>query len=252
MSTSINSLFGNSNMFGTSSTNSASSSSSILGDYASIKNGSYKKLLNAYYKNQESDSTSKTSGSKGKEVPSELKLLKGDSSELSSSLSKLTSGKSNLFDKVTKTSKNENGEEVTTTDYDRDAILSAVKSFADSYNSTIKDSAESDNLSVLRKAAIMTKSTAANQGLLNDVGIKVGKDNSLSIDEDKLKSADISKLKTLFQGYGSYASGIQQKASDISGVANQMITKATHANGSMYTNNGNYSTNLGSFYDKLF
>ena len=61
----------------------------------------------------------------------------------------------------------------------------------------------------------------------------LGKGNKLELDEDELKKADISSLKTVFTGYNSFAGKTAQKAAGISNAANR--ASAT------YTNNGTYS-----------
>ena len=229
-------FFSNSSMGGT---------SSLLSDYMSLKNGSYKKLLRAYYakQNSESDSSTNKTGNKtaNKEVSKELKDMQSDSSALKTAADALTKKNSNLFEQVTKTVKDENGKETTTKDYDWDAITSAVKSFTSAYNNTLDSAADQDNVFVLRKAAMMTKTTQANK-------------NKLTVDEEKLKKADISDLKSLFSGsYGSYASSIGQRASDIEKVTEQMIKNAAKANASTYTRNGSYSSlATGGIFDSFF
>ena len=242
-----------------SSASSSSSSSSILGDYMSLKNGSYKKLLKAYYAKQNDDTagSNKTSGKTNvsKAETAALDSIKTDSSSLKNAVDALTKKNSGLFEKVSKTVKDEQGNETTTKDYDWDKITTAVKAFADSYNKTLDSVSvqENDNVFILRKTAMMAKTTATNKNLLNRVGITVGADNKLTVDEDKLKSADVNDLKTLFGGYGSYASGIGQRASDITKVSEQLIKSANNANASTYTNSGNYSAlSTGSLYDSLF
>ncbi len=91
------------------------------------------------------------------------------------------------------------GEEIEVEDYDWDKITKAVKSFVEDYNDVVK----------------------------------IGKGNKLELDEDALKQADISSLKTVFTGYNSFVSKISQKATGISNAANR--ASAT------YTNNGTYS-----------
>lgn len=242
-------FFSNSSMGGT---------SSLLSDYMSLKNGSYKKLLRAYYakQNSESDSSTNKTGNKtaNKGVSKELKDMQSDSSALKTAADALTKKNSNLFEQVTKTVKDENGKETTTKDYDWDAITSAVKSFTSAYNNTLDSAADQDNVFVLRKAAMMTKTTQANKNMLSRVGITIGKDNKLTVDEEKLKKADISDLKSLFSGsYGSYASSIGQRASDIEKVTEQMIKNAARANASTYTRNGSYSSlATGGIYDSFF
>ncbi|MDE7298862.1 MAG: hypothetical protein K2N94_08530 [Lachnospiraceae bacterium] len=232
--------------------------SSVLGDYMSLRNGSYKKLLRSYYakQNKESDSSKKTGNNNtaDKTVSKELKQIKTDSSALKTAADTLTNKNSKLFEKVTKTVKDENGNETTTKDYDWDAITSAVKSFTSAYNSTLDSAANQDNVFVLRKAAMMTKSTQVNKNLLNRVGITIGKDNKLTVDEEKLKKADMNDLKSLFSGsYGSYAANIGQRAADIEKVTEQMIKNAAKSNASTYTRNGSYSSlATGGIYDSFF
>lgn len=233
----------------------SSSTSSLLGDWMAIKNGSYKRLMKAYYAKEKTSSDSKTDSTtktnKDKTAPKELTNLKSDASSLKSAANAVS--KKSLFEKVTKTTKDENGEEVTVKDYDRDAIYNAVKAFADAYNDTLDSATKQDNVAVLKKVANMTKTTATNQNSLKDVGITIGKDNKLIVNEEKLKSADIGTLKTLFSGYGSYASSMGQKASDLVTMSDQLIKTASKGNASLYTNSGNYSLYSNSnAFDKFF
>ncbi len=72
-----------------------------------------------------------------------------------------------------------------------------------------------------------------NSNLLSKIGITIGKGNKLELDEEALKKADISSLKTVFTGYNSFTNKIAQKATAISNAANRANTT--------YTNNGTYS-----------
>ena len=75
--------------------------------------------------------------------------------------------------------------------------------------------------------------TAAQMSSLSDANKSMEEGNKLELDEDALKQADISSLKTVFTGYNSFVSKISQKATCISNAANR--ASAT------YTNNGTYS-----------
>lgn len=221
----------NANLFLSGLSVSSDSSSFSISDYASIKNGSYKKLLKAYYKQQESQNT--TSG----DTTKKLTLMQSSASSLSQSVQGLM--KDSLWEKKTKTEKDETtGEEKETSDYDWDAITKAVKSFIEDYNDTVEEAGESNTKGVLRNAAWMTSITSKNSNLLSKVGITIGKGNKLELDEDTLKESDISTLKTLFTGYNSYASQIQQKASSISNAAASA--------GGTYTSSGTYNSVLSS------
>ena len=95
---------------------------------------------------------------------------------------------------------------------------------------SVKEAGESNTKDVLRNASWMTDKTSH---LLSKIGITIGKGNKLELDEDELKKADISSLKTVFTGYNSFAGKTAQKAAGISNAANR--ASAT------YTNNGTYS-----------
>ncbi len=196
-----------------------------LSEYASIKNGSYVKLLKAYYAQQEEEEKS-SAAAKEKES---LTPIKSGADDLEASASALT--RASLWEK--KTVKNADGTE--TTDYDWDAITKALEDFAKDYNNVVKLAGDSNTKSVLRYASWMTGMTRSNDDLLASVGIKLEDNNTLTIDADKVKSSNIASLKSIFLGAGSIADRIAQKAGSIANAAT--------INGT-YTKSGKYSESL--------
>ena len=87
--------------------------------------------------------------------------------------------------------------------YDMDAIYSGVQKFVKEYN-TLKD-------------------TVALSRPLANIGITVNADNSLSVNADKLKQADVADIKAVFNGKGSYVDNVKQNASQIK---NNVLTNA--------------------------
>ena len=91
---------------------------------------------------------------------------------------------------ITKTeSTNEDGEKVTTTTYSKDmqAALDTVKGFVEDYNNTIKFL--SDNSEVSKRVGRLAQSfgdTTYRAGNYNTIGISVGSDGKMTIDEEKL------------------------------------------------------------------
>lgn len=198
-----------------------------VSDYASIKDGSYGKLLKAYYKQQKAEKTSSSDGTQ------KLTLMQTSAGALAKSVQGLMND--SLWEKKTKTEKDEKtGEEKKTSDYDWDAIIKAVKFYVDDYNDTVKQAGESNTKGVLRNAAWMTSLTSKNENMLSKVGITVGKGNTLTFDEKVLKKADISTLKSVFTGYNSYVSKISKKATSISNEASR--AGGTYTSGGTYTN----------------
>ena len=195
-------------LFGGTSNSSSLGGTNILSDYASIKNGSYGKLLKAYYAKQDAEKTA-------------------DALNASSLWKK----------KKIKKKDEETGEETEVEDYDWEAITKAVKSFIEDYNDVVKEAGESNTKDVLRNAAWMTGMTDKSSNMLAKIGITIGKGNKLELDEDALKKSDISSLQSVFTGYNSYASKISQKATSIGNAASR--SKAV-----TYTSSGSYSNTL--------
>lgn len=216
-----------------------------LTDYRSIKSGTYGKLLKAYYKKQDADTKAETSETEKKQ----LTALKNSSDKLRNAALDLMD--EDLFEKKKiKTKDEKTGEETEKEDYDWDAITKAVKSFVDGYNSAIDAAGDSDSNSVLRIGTWLTSLTEANSKLLDKVGITIGSDNKLKVDEDKLKKADISTLKTLFQGVNSFADKVVRKASQLGTAATNSVGKG----GSAYNSKADYDklTSSGYLYDQTF
>ncbi|MCH5264508.1 MAG: hypothetical protein J1F02_01310 [Lachnospiraceae bacterium] len=214
-------------LFGSVGGSSSSGAGNVLGDYTAIRNGSYKKLLKAYYAQQKTSESGDSSAN--------LTLTKGYAEDLKKSVETLMD--SSLWEKKKiKKKDEETGEEIEVEDYDRDAIAKAVENFANAYNKLVEKTGESDTKDILREAVWMTGKVGASSKLLEKVGITVTAGNKLEIDKDKLNSADINDLKTLFTGHNSMAAQIAKKAGNI-------INAAARANGT-YTKTGTYSNVL--------
>lgn len=201
-----------------------------LSDYASIKNGSYGKLLKAYYAKQDADKSAKAGDSAQRSL-----LIRSSADALKKSADALTDD--SLWEKKKIIKKDEKtGEETEIEDYDWDAITKAVEAFTENYNNMVEEAGKSDVKAVLRNAAWMTNMTSKAENLLAKIGITIGKGNKLKVDEEELKKSDISTLQTLFIGYGSFMDRVAQRAGNIGlAVGNSNET---------YTRRGNYTNAL--------
>lgn len=222
-------FFDISSFFGNSSTNSFSSFN--FADYASIRNGSYGKLLKSYYSQVKQTTTTKSDTDTKTDKTTDtdntgLSKMKKEADGLKSAADKLTSD--DMWKKT-------NGE------YDMDKIASAVKSFANEYNDVIDQSAKVGTKDVTMQTGFMTSMTKTMSNALSKVGVTVGADGKLSVNEDTLKSADAKDVKSLFSGDYSYAGQISQKASAISSAAVR--------NSSLYTSSGLLSSVLQGSYN---
>lgn len=220
-----------------------------VSDYAMIKNGSYGKLMKAYYAKQDADKLSQTGDSS-----KTLTLMRSSADSLKKSAEAL--GNASLYEKKKfKKKDEETGEETEVWDYDWDAITKAVKAFVDDYNAVVEQAGNSETRDVLRNAAWMTGITEKTGNLLSKVGITVGKGNKLKFDEEALKKKtvlgkssiefdNISTLKSLFTGHGSLADKVAQKASAISSAAAR--TKGVDKT---YNKQGTYSDTISKLFE---
>lgn len=228
-------------IFGTNSSNSNNGMFGIdFSQYASIKNGSYRSALKAYYASKSSESSTKTDANgktiSGKDTTQSLTRMQTSAKELSESANTLLQGgKKSVFATSKKT--DSTGKEYDAYDYDTDKIYKAVKGFVDSYNSMIENTVSTNTGNIASATAGMINMTDENKGLLAQVGISVSSDDyKLTIDEDEFKKADMGKVKTLFNNSGSYGYQVSAKASMVNYYAQNEITKASN-----YSGAGKYS-----------
>ncbi len=183
---------------GTTSTDSMGFS---LADYASIRNGSYHKLLKATYAEEEKNANASSSE-------------KADTKQVLTAISDTAAGLKDSVSAVQKlfeTKQDENG--FKHVDYDEDKMYKAIKDFIDNYNSTVDEASRADDNSILRAAKNMVSYTTANKNALDDIGISIGSDNKLSIDKEKFQAASKGSVQSIFQSSGGYAEQISAKAS---------------------------------------
>jgi hypothetical protein len=195
-------------------------------EFNSIRSGSYGKLLSAYYKKMNSgDSATETIRKENEN----RQLVGGNASSLKS---------------VAKTLSKMNFAEASEED-----SLKAIKEFVSSYNSVIDTADDVNSKGILRNAVWMTNITKKSTGLLNELGISVGKDNKLTLDETKWASANTSTKTALFNGRQGFAEKMIYKASQ---MTNSSAEKASFT-ASAYKDNGDYTkVNAQSMYEDLF
>ena len=127
-----------------------------------------------------------------------------------------------------------------------------MKSFVSDYNTLITAGSKVNDLSMSSKMSGLVKETNSHADMLASVGITIGKDNKLVLDEEKLAGAEIDNFVKLFKGSGSYGDNISFKASEIARQANSSAFNATRA--SSYSQSGSYSLlgNNSNLLDQFF
>lgn len=195
-------------------------------EYNSIRSGSYGKLLSAYYKKMGSGDSATEAIQKENE---NRQLVGSNASSLKSAAKTLS--KMNFAEASEEDS------------------LNAIKSFVSSYNSVIDTADDVNNKKILQNAVWMTNITKKSAGLLNELGISLGKDNKLTLDEAKWADAHVSTKTALFNGRQGFAEKMIYKASQ---MTNSSAEKASFT-ASAYKENGDYTkVNAQSMYEDLF
>ena len=227
---------------GMSSAASNAASGNWLSDYASIKNGSYAKLMKAYYGKDNNASKTAASTITKKDTATDTakkalaKVETATDALKESADTLLATGKNDLFAQKDITTKDENGVEITTKGYDTNAIYNAVNSFVKDYNSVMSAVDDVSDSSVNNRTESMANTTLANSRQLAKIGITMKNDGTLSLDKDTFMKADMSTVKSLFQGNGSYGYRVSAQSSMINFAAD-------HASGrtSLYTGTAGYT-----------
>lgn len=213
--------------------------------YTSIKSGTYKKLLRAYYENEDN---AKNDAVSGKDTASASKQkvnatsVRDNAVDVNDAVDALNDRK--LWEK--KTIKGEDG--TAKQDYDKDAIYKAVSKFAEEYNALVDSTGNSSDESVLRSAANMVNYVKANKDVLAKAGISIGEGNKLSVNEEVFKESDMSTVKSLFTGVGSFGKSVAGNASMIYGSAVAQLSKLASTN--LYSSDGSYTYMTGSNYNR--
>ncbi|MDE7430794.1 MAG: hypothetical protein K2N34_02600 [Lachnospiraceae bacterium] len=227
---------GYSNLF-QSFTSGGTGSLNYFSDYASIKSGSYAKLLKAYYSTGK-DSGTATSSKKSSTTSNVLDRILEErrnpkvSKDVQEANSNLTTGLSSLKNSVStlqndKTYTNtENGKSAT------DKVVSAIKAYVSDYNNVVNSAKRSTLSSKTAYVANMMHSTTANADKLSEIGITVNSNGTLQLNEGKLKAADISKVQELFSNEDimSYGSMISSRVQFAGSVGSTSATDNTETN----------------------
>ena len=211
----------------------------FLSDYASIKNGSYGKLMKAYYAKDAADKTA----SEGKDTETKKNSIStaADSAKTLSEIEKaadtMKESADSLLVKGSKSVFRKKNEKATVSEeYDTDAIYKAVSGFVTDYNDLLSKTSAASSKNLQSKADTLAAVTTANAKLLSRVGITVNSDRSLSLDEEAFKKSDMGTVKSLFGTTGAYGYKVSAQASMIDYTAAKESTKSN-----TYTANGTYS-----------
>lgn len=233
---------------------------SALSDYNTIRSGSYGKLLSSYYRQNGGSSLSGASSSlksnpaadhtsRGYELKyKQEQAAKANSSSSSTSYSKKTEAASAKVNSAVANSANQMVDaldslrsndtfKVTQGNYDTERIYLAAKNYVDAYNSVIDNAADSKVSGIVSNVSSIQSSTATYAKALSDIGITRTDDGKLNLSEEKLKSSDMSAVKSLFDK-GSYGYSVRTSA-----YMTNYYAKQAQNNTNTYGASGSFSMN---------
>ena len=237
----------------------------FISDYASIKNGSYGRLMKSYYGTIGGSATS-ASGKKANtnnvldQILEERRNPKV-SKETQEANANLTSGISGLMKSV---SALQSDKTYTTTDGGTsagDKVVSAIKDFVSQYNNVVTTAKNSTLTGKTAHVASMMRSSEANVKQLAEIGITVKQDGTLQLNEGKLKTIDISKVQEMFskEDIMSYGSTVMSRlgfASASSGSVSSTEKDSAEQDDTTYVGAANLKTDIeklisDSLYEKV-
>ena len=118
------------------------------------------------------------------------------------------------------------------------------------YNSVVENADKIENKSILRSTIHMINLTSKNSNILGQVGITIGSDHQLKIDEEAFKNSDMTTVKSIFQTSGSYGTQVSSAASTI---MNYSVSALANVSNSSYSASGAYTSSdfVGSLYNSI-
>ena len=232
---------GYSQLFQSLSTGGGTGNQNFLSDYASIKNGSYAKLMKTYYGTAQSSSAAASKKSSSGNILDKILDEKKNpkvSKEAQEANANLTTGLSSLKSSVAALQKDGTYTDTANGKSAADKVVSAMKAFVSDYNNVVSAAKNSTLANKTAYVANMMNSTATNADKLAEIGVSINGNGTLELNEAKLKEAGVSKVQDLFSSDNimSYGSMIASRlrfagAAASTNTADNKDTETTAASG---------------------
>ena len=220
-------------LFSSMGTGSTSSSSNglygiNLSDYASIKNGSYGKLLKSYYKEMNSQASS--SVNKSDETDNKNNTVNKTETAVDSSIKQEVSNMQKYVDELQTSANNllrKGSSSLFKSEYkeeDKEALYKAVSDFVSDYNTMVEKGTASSFSSITGMTGRMEDTANDYQKILGEIGISLDK-GKLTINKDSFMNADMDQVKKLFNDTNSFAYFVSQRKENIESAIDNVARK---------------------------
>lgn len=222
-------------LFGGSSSSGSMFSAANFGDLSLIKSGVYTKMMRKYVSELQegSDDSTTTASTKPTSKKSGENLVSQKMENLRATATvgetELTKANKVLSDvKSAASSLEQASKNLSSMDFDsssKEDVYKVAKSFVNSYNSFLAKTGKSDNASIEQSVTWMKADMKEQAQKLEKIGITIGKDGSLSIDEEKFTGANFSDIRPQFEGEGTVIGRTEMRAGGVYNLAaNQIYT----------------------------
>lgn len=215
---------------------SGSNGNNWLSDYASIKNGSYGKLMRAYYGKDSNASVNRLAKNTVGRIEPESEETK-TLARIQTTSDALKESADKLMDRKLYASE------------DMEQAYKSVSDFVVSYNSVMNAVGRTEDSNLLRRSESMANLSVSNMKSLNGIGISMTENGTLSVDKDAFMKAAPEKVRNVFQPNGSYGYQVSAQASLLNFAADRATTRKAS-----YSVNGSYSNafNNGNLFNSYF
>ena len=207
---------------------------SWLSDYASIKSGSYGKLLKAYYTSEDGSSEKTKAGS---DVLSKIKndtITKDETTKVYNTAATKADALQKSVENISALKE----------DAGADEKLKAVESYVKSYNELVDAAASTADKGITNRLTSIETSTGSAEKKLNGLGISIESDGKLKLNKDTFMAADKDAVDELFGKGSSYGRSVSVSAAMIQSNANFDAVRGTTYNAA-----GSYQAVTGSLWD---
>lgn len=214
------------------------SMSNVLTQWSDFKVS--KNLYKAYFDMQKSQNTSSSETASEKKTTKTKTNVEDKLGTLSDSVTKAFGSLESAFAIDSKTG-----------EMDYEKAYSAANSFVNSYNDLVTSIKGSGDKSISGKYEFITNMTNAQTKKLNNAGVSVNSDGTLTLDKDSFMTADTAQLEAIFGKKDSFANFVSRQAAQLKAYSQ---VEHTVNQSKTYTQTGNatsFSSISGSFFNML-
>lgn len=134
---------------------------------------------------------------------------------------------------------------------DTSEITSKIQAWVTSYNSMVSSMSSRGTQNDITFLVNLGKIYVDNESSLNSIGITRSTNGQLTVDTEKLKSADIGSLKSVFNGENSYSEKIKTSTESIQKVSSAM-SAMSNVYSQNYSSSASYTDGTSYLMDALF